>query len=95
MKYNDVFARRANEKLRLVPPTLASLIYQAIEQLCASPATLSRRSYFPHPPQFQIFETYLEHDGERLLLKVFFQYGQDEQTLLIDDFVVIGLSRGS
>lgn len=91
MKYNVVFARQALEKLRLIPPTLASLIYEAIEQLCTSPATLSHRSYFPHPPQYQILETRLEHDGERRLLKVFFRFAQDEQTLLIDDFVLVSL----
>ena len=87
MKYNADFAPPANSKLANMPPVLAWRVYQAIEALCASPTTLSRTSYFPHPPQFQLFETYLEHDGERVLLKVFFQYGQDEQTLLIDDLV--------
>lgn len=91
MKYNADFEADARERCRKLPPLLASKVYEAIEILCANPTGLSRPSHFPHPLHFQLFETHFGHDGGRYLLKVFFHYSQDEQTLLIDDLVVIEL----
>jgi hypothetical protein len=91
MRYNAVFGPDALERFEAVSALLASRIYEAIEGLCANPAELSRPSYFPHPLHFQLFETYLEHDGKRFLLKVFFHFGRGEETLCIDDFVLVDL----
>jgi len=89
MKYNAVFEAEARRRFGKLSAVLASKVQAAIGELCENPTKLSRQSHFPHPLHFQIFDTYIEHDGERILLKVFFQYSQDESSLLIDDFLII------
>jgi hypothetical protein len=88
MSYNADYGPTAKDKLFRLPVTLAWRVGEAIELLCAAPSDHSRPSHFPHPPRFQLFETEIACDGERFRLKVFFQYGQDEQTLWIDDIVL-------
>lgn len=91
MKYNAVYEADARERFRKLSPPLASKVYEAIAVLCVNPTGLSRPSHFPHPLHFQLFETHFGQDGNRFLLKVFFHYSQDEQSLLIDDFVLMEL----
>ena len=91
MSYNVVLAPTARDKLMQLPSGVAWRIREAMERLCAAPTSLSHPSGFPHPPTFQLFETRIEADGDEYFLKVFFFYSQDEQSLLIDDFVLMPL----
>jgi hypothetical protein len=92
MSYNAALAPPAMDKFLRPSPILAGRVDQALERLCLSPTSLSHRSHFPYPPQFQVYETRIEHHGEQYRLNVFFRYSQDEQTLLIDDFTLFQIS---
>jgi hypothetical protein len=92
MSYAAVLRPKAKDKLAQLKIGMAWRIREALAQLCESPTTLSFPSGFPHPPGFQLFETRFAADDADYFLKVFFFYSQDEQSLLIDDFVLVSLS---
>jgi hypothetical protein len=92
MSYDVVLRPKAKDKLAQLEIGVAWRIREAFAQLCESPTTLSFPSGFPHPPGFQLFETRLIANDAEYFLKVFFFYSQDEQSLLIDDFVLMPLS---
>ena len=84
MNYSAVWAPRAEkdlEKLGQERPLLVGFVLNQIDRPCRDPVGLSRRGGFP----FLYSQRYeFEAQNERMRFFVFFAYGADEVTLLIE-----------
>jgi hypothetical protein len=91
MAYSVAFTPEAEEdvvRLAQQEPPLASFILDHVERLAESPTTLSTRDGYPYRPD-QRYAFWGEGDHARTHVHVFFQYGQDEQTLWITAIGVV------
>jgi hypothetical protein len=91
MPYGVAFTPEAEEdvvRLAQEHPELASFVLDQIERLAQSPTTLSTAEGFPYHPH-QRYAFWGEGPDERAHVHVFFQYGQDEQTLWITGVGVV------
>lgn len=92
MPYNVAFTPEAEADLtRLADkdPLLASFILDHAERLAQAPTELSHRGGMPFLPG-QRYAFWAEGDRGQKWVNLFFQYGQDEQTLWITGISVLG-----
>jgi hypothetical protein len=91
MPYAVVFTPEAESDLsRLADkdPLLASYVLDQAERLAQNPTELSHRGGVPFPPM-QRYSFWGEGDYASTGLHLFFQYGQDEQTIWITGVGVV------
>lgn len=91
MPYSVVFTPEAEADLARIAgddPLLASLILDHADRLAQAPTELSHRGGMPFLPG-QRYPFWAQGDDGRQWVNLFFQYGQDEQTLWITGIGVV------
>lgn len=89
MRYQLELSERAVGDLEGVPLSLLDEVERALDRLAESPASVSMRSAFPHPPDRQLYHfSAMDFQGKRWYFTVHFRYAQDEQTLFISRVTV-------
>jgi hypothetical protein len=83
--YKIAWEPEALEVLDRLEPLSASQLLDQIDRLAEDPARLSHRSSITYVVKHQYFEC----DIEGYFVVVFFQYGQDEQTIYITDLGIV------
>jgi hypothetical protein len=74
----------AQEDIKRLPKSAAIFVSQQLRLLGEYPTALSRKSYFPYPPNVQLYEFDRDLDAEtREFFHVLFEYGADEATIFI------------
>jgi len=86
MSYDPSLSRLAEQRLRAQSEPLRSFIVASLERLAQSPASLSQPAKtLSHG---QIAEFKFEQLGVSIWVTIRFLYGQDEQTLHIEDIAI-------
>jgi hypothetical protein len=85
MSYRAILSNNAQADIRQMPAPLARFTLAQLQNLEASPTTLSRRSHFPFRERCQVFTFDFAHEGHYYVVNVLFQYAADEQQLHIAD----------
>lgn len=81
MRYELLYSTQAQSDLGTVPDELLDQFEAQITRLAKHPATLSRRSVFPYPEGFQIYQFDLfDLSGDRHVYTIFFRYAVDERS---------------
>ena len=84
MIYEVVLLPLAEQDIRALPLPLQNYVEEQLNRLASQPASLSRPSAFPFPPNCQLFQPDpVQLDDEVHYFTVIFQYAQDETTLRI------------
>lgn len=85
MPYKLVIAEELRDVLaESLPSEVLDDLSEALdERLADSPTKWSKPSDFPFAAAHQIFECAVHCEGRRLLFRVSFRYGQDEESLHI------------
>lgn len=81
MPYGMLLSADAEAAIARLPLPVRSYTLQQLENLCQTPAALSRRSHFPYPEKCQVFSFDYDLEIVRWTVTALFQYGADEQTL--------------
>jgi hypothetical protein len=85
MRYGVEFTPPADEALSSLPPLVASGVLDGIDHLADNPVGLGRASHFPYRPGRQMYQFWVEAEGTRWWMTVFFRYAQDEERIVILD----------
>ena len=84
MNYDLIYSAAGEADLaRRLPAGLIDLIEERMLDLAERPASLSRRSAFPYPTGFQIYQFFLAAPFDNRHITVFFRYSQSETELHI------------
>ncbi len=83
MNYDLIYSAQARADLARLPAGLIDLIEERMLDLAERPASLSRRSAFPYPTGFQIYQFFLAAPFDNHHITVFFRYSQSETELHI------------
>jgi hypothetical protein len=84
MTYEVLLLPQAEQDLLALPLPLQTFLEQQLNQLAASPASLSRPAVFPYPSGYQLFQPdAVLLDDRSHQFTILFRYGQDETTLYI------------
>ena len=82
MSYELIYSVQAQSDLATVPVELLDPFEAQMLRLAKYPATLSRRSVFPYPSGYQIYQFDLvDFSGDRHVYTIFFRYAANEQSL--------------
>lgn len=92
MSYSVEFAPPADEVLAQLPPLVASGVLDGIDRLARDPLGLGKPSHFPCRPGRQMYQFWIEAEGTRWWITVFFRYGQDEERIVILDVTAQAMS---
>jgi hypothetical protein len=92
MTYGVEFAPPADEAISSLPPLVASGVLDGIDRLAEDPVRLSRPSHFPYRPGRQMYQFWVEAEGTRWWITVFFRYAQDEERIVILDLAAQSMS---
>lgn len=86
MSYSLILTVAAEAQLRALPEPLGGFVREQIQRLRQSPSALSRPASVLHA-RGQLFEFHYDRGGVSVWVSVIFRYGQDEQTLHVEDIV--------
>jgi hypothetical protein len=82
MKYELIYSMQAQSDLATVPVELLDSFEAQMLRLAKYPATLSRRSVFPYPAGFQLYQFDLvDFSGDRHVYTILFRYHVNERAL--------------
>lgn len=82
MRYDLIYSPQAQSDLAMVPVELLDPFEAQILRLAKYPATLSRRSVFPYPDGYQIYQfDLIDFSGDRHVYTIFFRYAVNERAL--------------
>jgi hypothetical protein len=73
----------AEAKLATLDWLLQREVLDHLDLLADSPTQLSGPSYFPWPPEYQMYQFRVLHEGNTHRFVVLFRYGADEQTIYV------------
>ena len=85
MSYSVDCAPPADETLAQLPPLVARGVLDGTDWLAQDPLGLGKPSHFPYRPGRQMYQFWIEAEGTRWWITVFFRYGQDEERIVILD----------
>jgi hypothetical protein len=85
MSYGVEFTPPADKALSALPSLVASGVLDGIDRLAEDPVGLGRPSHFPYRPGRQMYQFWVEAEGTRWWITVFFRYAQDEERIVILD----------
>jgi hypothetical protein len=84
MRYDLIYSAQAQKDLALVPAELLDPFEAMMLRLARHPVALSRRSVFPYPAGFQLFQFDLfDFAGDRHVYTILFRYHVSEQALKV------------
>ena len=84
MSYILVVTAAADAQLRALPAPLALFVREQLQRLLQDPVTLSRPASILSV-RGQLFEAHFDRGGVSIWVSIVFRYGQDEQTLHVED----------
>src|SRR6476469_7496210 len=84
MSYEIKLTPEAEADMKRLPLPAAFFVEQQLALLAEFPTYLSRNSYFPYPPNCQLFEFDKDFEPDkRSFFHVLFRYSPDETTIVI------------
>ena len=87
MPYSLIITPTAETQLLALPPELAQFVRQQLQWLIQDPVARSK----PAPSLYsrgQLFEVHYERGGVSVWVSIIFRYGQDEESLHVEDIAV-------
>jgi hypothetical protein len=85
MSYRAILTVNAEEDIRRMPAAVARYVLRQLVNLENDPILLSGKSHFPFREKCQLFSFDFDWNNQRYFINVHFQYGADEETLIISD----------
>lgn len=81
MPYEALLLGKIQSQIDALDPALRSTVFDHIMRLCDEPTRLSRSSYYPYPPEFQLYE-FVDPTGDHRFV-ILFRYHVDEVRLVL------------